>query len=435
MASIRSYVPHIISTLTLASAVTAQAQPTFTPLGLPPQAGESIGLAISGDGSVVVGATDTLNPTQADGGWVWRRGRGYSYLPWRAQDFGTGAFSVSGNGARIVGVTADVYIPTANAASWNGATGALTVLGALPGGEEERAIAYGVSRNGSTVVGTSSSALSGAEAFRVGPDGVMTGLGFFPGFEWSEAYAANADGSVVVGMGYDSLLHFSAMYWSEELGMQNLGRLPGAFTGSAYAVSDDGSVVAGECWIHDQAADNNFPHGFRWTWGTGMVELGPRPTGFVGTNAYCMTANGSLVGGTLIAVNYPFSQAMLWDDQHGCRLLSTILTNAGLGPAIQGWVLDDVAAISGDGTYILGNGYAPSGYLSPFVVHLPRPTCSPDFNHDGDVGTDLDIEAFFACMGGNCCPTCDSADFNGDGDTGTDLDIEAFFRVLGGGSC
>jgi len=63
-------------------------------------------------------------------------------------------------------------------------------------------------------------------------------------------------------------------------------------------------------------------------------------------------------------------------------------------------------------------------------------TCgTSDFDGDGDTGTDLDIEAFFACMGGNCCATCGSADFDADGDTGTDLDIEAFFRVLGGGTC
>jgi hypothetical protein len=30
---------------------------------------------------------------------------------------------------------------------------------------------------------------------------------------------------------------------------------------------------------------------------------------------------------------------------------------------------------------------------------------------------------------------CGSADFNCDGDIGTDADIEAFFRVLAGGSC
>jgi|GEM_PF-3057927 len=62
---------------------------------------------------------------------------------------------------------------------------------------------------------------------------------------------------------------------------------------------------------------------------------------------------------------------------------------------------------------------------------------SQDFDCDGDFGTDGDIEAFFACLGGNCppapCPA--SSDFNGDGDFGTDADIEAFFRVLGGGTC
>jgi hypothetical protein len=66
------------------------------------------------------------------------------------------------------------------------------------------------------------------------------------------------------------------------------------------------------------------------------------------------------------------------------------------------------------------------------------PTCgSADFNCDGDVGTDADIESFFACLAGNCpaAPCMSSADFNGDGDVGTDADIEAFFRVLAGGTC
>ncbi len=60
---------------------------------------------------------------------------------------------------------------------------------------------------------------------------------------------------------------------------------------------------------------------------------------------------------------------------------------------------------------------------------------SADFNGDGDPGADTDIDAFFACLGGNCCPSCGSADFNGDGDTGTDADIDSFFRVLAGGPC
>jgi len=61
--------------------------------------------------------------------------------------------------------------------------------------------------------------------------------------------------------------------------------------------------------------------------------------------------------------------------------------------------------------------------------------CTSDFNGDGDYGTDQDIEAYFACLGGVCCATCGISDFNGDGDFGTDQDIEAFFRVLAGGAC
>jgi hypothetical protein len=81
-----------------------------------------------------------------------------------------------------------------------------------------------------------------------------------------------------------------------------------------------------------------------------------------------------------------------------------------------------------------------SSNLATLLVRAPNNlacggACDPDFNHDGDLGTDADIEAFFACLGGNCCATCGSADFNADGDIGTDADIESFFRVLAGGAC
>lgn len=53
-----------------------------------------------------------------------------------------------------------------------------------------------------------------------------------------------------------------------------------------------------------------------------------------------------------------------------------------------------------------------------------------DFNIDGAVGTDEDIEAFFRCLGSPC-----NSDFNGDGDMGTDEDIECFFMAIAGQAC
>jgi hypothetical protein len=80
-----------------------------------------------------------------------------------------------------------------------------------------------------------------------------------------------------------------------------------------------------------------------------------------------------------------------------------------------------------------GNGFSTGSFGDTWAL---RSACgSADFNGDGDLGTDADIEAFFACLAGSCCPACGSADFNADGDIGTDADIEAFFRVLAGGAC
>jgi len=81
--------------------------------------------------------------------------------------------------------------------------------------------------------------------------------------------------------------------------------------------------------------------------------------------------------------------------------------------------------------------YTEGTPLTTFVrVVAGAPSCyTSDYNGDGDFGTDQDIEAYFACLGGVCCATCGTADFNGDGDFGTDQDIEAFFRVLSGAAC
>jgi hypothetical protein len=69
------------------------------------------------------------------------------------------------------------------------------------------------------------------------------------------------------------------------------------------------------------------------------------------------------------------------------------------------------------------------------IVAGGDPCWTADFNGDGAVATDADIDAFFLCLAGMCCPTCASADFNGDGAVATDADIEAFFRVLAGQPC
>jgi hypothetical protein len=88
----------------------------------------------------------------------------------------------------------------------------------------------------------------------------------------------------------------------------------------------------------------------------------------------------------------------------------------------------------------IGGGRRLQLFLTPTSVFVQvvaggRACWTADFDGDGDVATDADIEAFFACLAGHCCATCAPADFDGDGDPGTSADIESFFRVLAGGAC
>ncbi len=76
-----------------------------------------------------------------------------------------------------------------------------------------------------------------------------------------------------------------------------------------------------------------------------------------------------------------------------------------------------------------------SGTWTISVVPGPCCYCPADFNNDGDIGTDADIEAFFSCLGGSCCDSCCTVDVNQDGDLGTDADIDDFFRILAGEPC
>jgi Divergent InlB B-repeat domain len=131
-------------------------------------------------------------------------------------------------------------------------------------------------------------------------------------------------------------------------------------------------------------------------------------------------------------VNLPEGSTTPWDGG-----------GAGVGATVSGTrtAVMTIAAASGEGGslgYVHSVRYRcvvtnPCGTIASAGAKLY--VNSADFNNDGDIGTDADIEAFFACLAGNCCATCGSADFNGDGDVGTDADIEAFFRVLAGGAC
>ncbi len=157
-----------------------------------------------------------------------------------------------------------------------------------------------------------------------------------------------------------------------------------------------------------------------------------------------LSGNRTLLGGTAleggVRVTVPFgpgSTSVLFDAPTAlqARTDHSLIMTATFGPNFV-WEFDvntrTLTTIADLGVQ-LATPFQNPQFTGLAIV--PQSFCSGDFNHDGDSGTDQDIEAFFACLAGNCCPTCDTSDFNGDGDSGTDGDIEAFFRVLAGSPC
>jgi subtilisin family serine protease len=152
-------------------------------------------------------------------------------------------------------------------------------------------------------------------------------------------------------------------------------------------------------------------------------------SGVIATESVATTGHGyASYSGTSMACPHVAGVAGLLIGSFAPRTISISLVRA---------ALENTATDLGDPGrddyfgYGLINAEAARAYIASHLCG------SADFNCDGDVGTDADIDAFFRCLAGTCppAPCTGSADFNADGDVGTDADIEAFFRVLAGGSC
>ena len=320
---------------------------------------------ISGDGTVVVGASGSGNGLEAFR-WSSAGGmQGLGELP--GSFFNSQAFAVSNDGNIVVGWD---YSPSDREAfHWTSGAG-MVGLGDLPGGSFwSRAI--GISANGTIIVGSGFSA-SGNEAFRWTSADGMVGLGDLPGGDFgSTANGISADGSVIVGSSF-SASGSEAFRWTSADGMVGLGDLPGgSFFSEALAISGDGSTVVGssssdfEVINEDPLIQQGISQAFRWTSAGGMQPLGSGPQGeeFY-SEALDLSFDGSVV------VGQENGQAFIWDESNGLRLLQEVLeTDYGLD--LSGWQLREATGISDDGSIIVGIGKNPNSDTEAWMATLP----------------------------------------------------------------
>jgi probable HAF family extracellular repeat protein len=238
-----------------------------------------------------------------------------------------------------------------------------TNIGLFPGGIVS--IANAVSADGSVVVGYGDEKINSVpyqvyQAFKwTAPTG-MVGLGWLPGGRLlSEAYGISPDGSTIVGTS-DSAIGSQAMRYTAGEGMVGLGLPPGASYGGAVAASTNGSVIAG----YNNFAGND--HAFRWTTSGGMTDLGVLP-GDSFSEATAVSADGSIVVGQS-APDFNQQRAFIWDEANGMRDLKSVIVAD--NPDLANWTLRSANAISADGKTIVGVGKNPDGNIEGFTAVL-----------------------------------------------------------------
>ena len=237
----------------------------------------------------------------------------------------------------------------------------MTGLGFLDPGNPF-SFAYGVSYDGTVVVGASFSAAF-LEAFRW-QGGTMIGLGFLdPGNPYSYASGASGDGTVVVGASYtDAAGHSEAFRWQGGT-MTGLGFLdpgnPGRFS-DARAVSGDGTTVVGASLNtdgHDEA--------FRWKDGT-MTGLGFLDPGNPFSSAYGVSYDGSTVVGE--GRRGGASEAFRWTNATGMKSIADLLTQGGVD--LTGWQLEAATGVSANGVTVVGSGLDPSSKAQAWIARV-----------------------------------------------------------------
>jgi probable HAF family extracellular repeat protein len=223
-------------------------------------------------------------------------------------------------------------------------------LGNLPAGQSGSA-AFGVSADGSTVVGVAANQ-EYQVGFRWREGEGMTPLASAYGIV-SYAFAVNDDGNVVVGEYFDLFdddQTFRPFAWSppeNHLNLNSLIELEDGDHTTANGVSADGSVIVG------QTISDNGLEAFTWTAGVGMQGLGDLPGGSFFSEANAVSADGTRVVGR--ATCERGQEAFLWDADQGM---------VGLGFLADDEPWSRAMAMSPDARFIVGEAASPSGTVA-----------------------------------------------------------------------
>ena len=368
---------------------------------------------VSANGGVVAG----YNTSQF---WYWTQEQGITLIGGITPSAGgAGSADISDNGARIGYTVINPGTGKTEGAFYDIATGQTTRIGNFGFSCDLSATScWGMSGDGTTMVGLGWHNLCAARAFRYTAGGALVDLGTLVPGSPSRANACSGNGAVIAGWQDTQQGARQAAYWKD--GVEKYIYTPsGQPLGEAGVVSSDG------VWILGLGASTNANLAWRWSETTGYLPLPVSPIPNFRGYPTGISNDASRI---LMFYRTQFPPATggegyLWINGT-LQSLEVLAAEAGVFIP-TGVRMALPLAISGDGYTIVGSARTPQG-VQGFVLDLPRPAqCVADLNGDGQVAAQ-DIAALLSDWGS----TTSAADLNGDGSVGA-ADITVLLSAWG----
>ena len=335
---------------------------------------------MSSDGSVAVGWYDSFDTTDT---FRWTAAGGVELIgvPKMYQ-----SVYISRDGKTIVGTVLD-SAGNYNAAVWQGGRSwriLAPFAGAVPSEQHTISSAYGVSGDGSVVVGSAYVSKTKAVAFRWDATNGMVNLGTFDEGTNSDsvAYGVSADGKLVHGWDYKEGFtpagpggiamngRRGAIWWDDKERLLH----PFGWAGEAWATNDNGSIIVGQ--FHPLNTNHVLQGAstYQWTaWDGHFEDLGALTTPGLGPNSsisqpYAVSDDGSVVGGDAGGPND--KRAMIWTRETGMMYVTDFLTQKGVTDHLSWMYLTKTIYISPDGRFMVGYGRTSPTVFKTWIVTL-----------------------------------------------------------------
>ncbi len=377
---------------------------------------------VSANGSVAVG-------TNGAGYFYWTQQTGVVQIGGVPPSSGGGQAKVSDDGSLICGTLLNPISGNTEMGIYSIPNAAWTPLGGIGAPcSTELSSGWGISGDGSTVVGLGWLTCSPAHAIRWNTKESTVDMGSTVANRSTRANSVNTDGSVIVGWQDGSTGFRQGAMWVN--GAQTLIYADGAQT---LPLSEAGDVSSDGQWVVCNGASTNGFQAWRWNASTGTANgaesfgAWPANPSWRGSST-AISADASKIVGYYRPFPGPatFGQGFLWTEASGLHNLTTLAADSGISTG--GVTLALPLDISADGNTVVGLGFGGVGFI---ITIDPQVDCPADIDGSGSVDVDDLITVILAwgvCGDPQNCP----ADTDGNGSVDVD-DLIAV--ILAWGAC